>query len=138
MTREWDGEGYLFLQSVYDDRDRVIEQIDASGTHSYFAYDASARVTTFTDNAGNHEVYHWDELNRVTQEEDASGNAVHQTEILGLAGFTNLHSAGTGLPNGGTGLTPVYRNYGTEGNRGKTFNPARETEFPFPFGRPGF
>ena len=77
MTKEWDGEGFLFLQNTYDDRDRVVEQIDASGTHSYFAYDPANRITTFTDNLGHQEVYHWDELNRVTQEQDAAGNTVH-------------------------------------------------------------
>jgi RHS repeat-associated protein len=76
MTKEWDAEDILFLQNVYDDRDRVIEQIDASGTHSFFEYDPVNRVTTFTDNLGNQEVYHWDDLNRVTGEQDASGGQV--------------------------------------------------------------
>jgi YD repeat-containing protein len=31
MTKEWDPANILFLQSTYDDRDRVIEQVDASG-----------------------------------------------------------------------------------------------------------
>jgi YD repeat-containing protein len=76
MTKEWDAEGILFLQSTYDDRDRAIEQIDASGTHSYLDYDVANRQTTFTDNAGNSEVYSWDALNRVTGEQDASGSSV--------------------------------------------------------------
>lgn len=74
MTKEWDAEDILFLQSTYDDRDRVIEQVDASGTHSYLAYDVANRTTTFTDNLGNREVYLWDELNRVTTEQDGGGN----------------------------------------------------------------
>ncbi|MFP4394542.1 MAG: RHS repeat-associated core domain-containing protein, partial [Anaerolineales bacterium] len=73
MTKEWDAEDILFLQSTYDDRDRVVQQIDASGTPSYLNYDVANRQTTFTDNAGNDEVYNWDDLNRVTDEQDASG-----------------------------------------------------------------
>lgn len=76
VTKEWDAEDILFLQNVYDDRDRVIGQIDASGTHSFFNYDPVNRVTTFTDNLGNQEVYHWDDLSRVTGEQDASGGQV--------------------------------------------------------------
>ena len=76
MTHEWDEEDYLYLQSVYDDRDRVIEQIDAGSTHSFFDYDPINRVTIFTDNLGHQEVYHWDELDRVTGEQDASGAQV--------------------------------------------------------------
>ncbi|MBN1934180.1 MAG: hypothetical protein JW934_05930 [Anaerolineae bacterium] len=76
MTKEWDAEGILFLQSVYDDRDRVIEQVDASRTHSYLAYDVTNRQTTFTDNAGHTEVYDWDTLNRVTGEQDGRGGSV--------------------------------------------------------------
>ncbi len=74
MTKEWDAEDILFLQNIYDDRDRVIEQVDASGTHSYLAYDVASRTTTFTDNLGHQEVYQWDELNRVTAEQDGGGN----------------------------------------------------------------
>ena len=76
MTHEWDEEDILYLQSIYDDRDRVIEQIDASGSHSTLAYDPIDRATTFTDNLGNQEVYHWDELNRITGEQDGSGGQV--------------------------------------------------------------
>jgi len=79
MIKEWDAEDYLYLQSVYDDRDRVIEQIDADGTHSYLAYDPGERTTTFTDNLGHEEVYNWDDLNRVTGEQDAEGNQVANT-----------------------------------------------------------
>jgi YD repeat-containing protein len=79
MTKEWDAEDIIFLQNVYDDRDRVIEQVDASGTHSYLSYDVASRQTTFTDNAGNTEIYDWDELNRVTGEQDASGSSVSNT-----------------------------------------------------------
>ena len=73
MTKEWDPDDFLFLQSVYDDRDRVVEQIDASGSHGYLNYNAGARATTFTDNLSNEEIYHWDELNRVTGEQDGIG-----------------------------------------------------------------
>jgi RHS repeat-associated protein len=76
ITKEWDAEDILFLQSTYDDRDRVIEQVDASGTHSTLSYDVANRQTTFTDNAGNTEVYTWDDLNRVTGEQDGSGAEV--------------------------------------------------------------
>lgn len=76
MTKEWDAEGILFLQNVYDDRDRVVEQIDASGVHSYLGYDVANRITTFANNAGKTEVYRWDDLNRVTGEQDAGGAQV--------------------------------------------------------------
>ncbi len=76
ITHEWDEEDILYLQSVYDDRDRVIEQIDAKGTHSFLDYDPINRVTTFTDNLGRQEVYNWDEANRVTDEQDGSGAQV--------------------------------------------------------------
>ncbi len=76
LTKEWDAEDILFLQSFYDDRDRVTEQIDASGTHSYLSYDVGSRQTTFTDNLGNQEIYHWDDLNRVTGEQDGVGGQV--------------------------------------------------------------
>jgi RHS repeat-associated protein len=79
MTKEWDAEDILFLQSAYDDRDRVAEQIDASGVHSTLRYDVGARQTTFTDNAGNTEVYHWDDQNRVTGEQDAAGSSASNT-----------------------------------------------------------
>lgn len=75
LTHEWDAENFLYLQNTYDDRDRVIEQVDASGTHSYLAHDPISRVTTFTDNLGNVNKYYYDEQNRVTAEEDAQGNA---------------------------------------------------------------
>lgn len=74
VTREWDPEDILFLQNVYDDRDRVIEQVDAGGTHSYFSYDPIGRVTTFTDNLGNPTQYYYDDQNRVIAIEDAQGH----------------------------------------------------------------
>lgn len=74
LVKTWDAEDILFLVSTYDDRDRVIEQVDASGTHSYLRYDVASRTTTFTDNLGHQEVYRWDELNRVTAEQDGGGN----------------------------------------------------------------
>ncbi|MBN1991091.1 MAG: hypothetical protein JW953_00190 [Anaerolineae bacterium] len=73
VTRQRDPENIEFLQNIYDDRDRVIEQTDASGTRSYFAYDSVNRVTTFTDNLGRQAKYFYDDRNRVTAIEDALG-----------------------------------------------------------------
>lgn len=76
QTHAWDEENILYLQSIYDDRDRVVEQVDASGAHCYFAYDVANRRTIFTDNMGKQQVYYWDALNRVTSEQDANGSRV--------------------------------------------------------------
>lgn len=106
MTKEWDAEDILFLQSTYDDRDRVTEQVDASGTHSYLHYDAASRETTFTDNLGNQEVYQWDEFNRVTVEQDGSGNRTQHVydSDFNLTGRTD--------PNGNT----THYEYDSNGN----------------------
>lgn len=74
ITHEWDAENILFLQNIYDDRDRVVEQLDASQVPSSFSYDPINRTTTFTDNLQNVYHYTYDELNRVTTEEDAETN----------------------------------------------------------------
>ncbi len=82
ITHQWDAEDIFFLQNFYDDRDRVIEQIDASGVHSYLSYDPLNRVTTFTDNDGQAWRYFYDELNRVTAEEDSLNQTVRTTYDL--------------------------------------------------------
>ncbi len=77
VTLQWDPEGYLFLRNTYDDRDRVIEQVDASGTRLFIAYDPVNGVTTYTDNGGHVYRYYHDALNRVTREQDALGNSTY-------------------------------------------------------------
>jgi RHS repeat-associated protein len=77
MTQEQDAANILFLQNFYDDRDRVVEQIDATGAHDYLSYDPINRVTTFTDNGGNVTLYHYDEQNRITQVDNANSQSTH-------------------------------------------------------------
>jgi RHS repeat-associated protein len=79
ITHQWDPEDIFFLRNFYDDRDRVIEQIDASGVHSYLSYDPINRVTTFTDNGGEVWRYSYDDRNRVTAEEDPRNQTLHTT-----------------------------------------------------------
>jgi RHS repeat-associated protein len=74
MTKLTDPEGILYLQNFYDAERRVIEQIDASGSHCYFDYDTAGR-TVFTDNLGNQTQDHYDALSRVTETVDALGNS---------------------------------------------------------------
>lgn len=73
MTRLTDPENITYLQNTYDGEGRVIEQIDASGSHSTVVYGASS--TAFTDNLGNTTTYSFDDKKRVTRIEDALSNA---------------------------------------------------------------
>jgi RHS repeat-associated protein len=68
-----DPEGILYLQNIYDDERRVIEQLDASGSHSYLNYDTEGE-TLFTDNLSNQTRYGYDDLLRVTEVQDALGH----------------------------------------------------------------
>ncbi|TEU22628.1 MAG: hypothetical protein E3J21_00170 [Anaerolineales bacterium] len=72
MTRLTDPESIVYLENVYDGEGRVIEQIDASGSHSYFNYDTEGQ-TLFTDNLGHQTRYSYDDLSRVTEVQDALG-----------------------------------------------------------------
>lgn len=72
MIRLTDPEGILYLQNIYDDERRVIEQLDATGSHSYFNYDTEGE-TLFTDNLGNQTRYGYDDHSRVTEIQDALG-----------------------------------------------------------------
>ena len=72
MTRLTDPEDIVYLENVYDGEGRVIEQIDASGSLSYFNYDTEGQ-TLFTDNLGNQTRYSYDDLSRVTEVQDALG-----------------------------------------------------------------
>lgn len=74
MTKVTDPEGFVYLQNIYDSEGRVIEQIDASGIHSFLRY--GERQTTTVDNLGNEIVDYYDELGRVT----ATRDALNQTE----------------------------------------------------------
>jgi len=73
MTRLTDPEGILYLQNLYDAEGRVVEQIDASGSHDYFNYDTEGQ-TPFTDNLGHQTQDSYDDLGRVTETVDALGN----------------------------------------------------------------
>jgi len=66
MTRLTDPEGILYLENIYDGEGRVIEQIDASGSHSYFDYSVEG-LTVFTDNLGRQTRYYYDDFYRVTR-----------------------------------------------------------------------
>ncbi len=72
MTSLTDPEDINYLQNIYDDEGRVVEQIDGSGTRSYADYGDDG-VTTLTDNLGNQTRYYHDDLNRVVQIEDTLG-----------------------------------------------------------------
>lgn len=76
LTKLTDAEGILYLQNIYDDQGRVVEQIDASGKHSYFDFGAEGQ-TTFTDNLDNQTVDKYDDLGRVTETTDALGHTEH-------------------------------------------------------------
>jgi RHS repeat-associated protein len=84
MTKATDPEGIVYLQNVYDGERRVIEQLDAGGSHSYFDYGSSQ--TLFTDNLGHQTRYTFDDLDRVTEVQDALGH----TESYGYDDDYNL------------------------------------------------
>lgn len=71
LTTLTDPAGILYLQNFYDNQGRIIEQIDASGTHSTFIYQDGQ--TTFNDNLGQPIVDSYDDLGRVTQTTDVLG-----------------------------------------------------------------
>lgn len=71
IIKHWDPENIMYLENIYDDQDRVIEQVDASGSHMYLTYNDGE--TVFRDNLGNETRYFYDDLNRVTAVEDALG-----------------------------------------------------------------
>lgn len=73
LTKLTDPESILFLQNLYDSNGRVIEQIDAGGSHSYFTYGEDG-VTTFTDPLNRQTRYVHDALNRIVQIQDALSN----------------------------------------------------------------
>ncbi len=81
-----DPEGITYLQNSYDGRGRVIEQIDANGHHSYWAYDDNAHATTFTDNKGRQSTYRYDDKFRLVEEGDNLG----QTATYEFDGDYNL------------------------------------------------
>ncbi|MCB0130406.1 MAG: RHS repeat protein [Caldilineaceae bacterium] len=78
LTQLTDPEGILFLQNIYDGEGRVVEQVDAGGSHSFITYSGDGTNTT-TDNLGNQTRYIHDDLNRVVQIEDALGQSVYYT-----------------------------------------------------------
>lgn len=64
LSKAIDPEGTVYLQNLYDESGRVLEQIDAEGHHSFFQYEPE--TTVFTDNLGNVTYYEYDERYRVT------------------------------------------------------------------------
>ena len=75
LTMLTDPEGIVYLKNIYDGDGRVIEQIDAGGTHSFVDYGGGSGITTVTDNLSNDTLYYHDALRRVVQVEDALGNS---------------------------------------------------------------
>ncbi len=69
MTTLTDPAGILYLQNIYDDEDRVIEQIDSGSSHDHFNYDTDGQ-TLFTDNLSNPIIDKHDDLSRVTDTQD--------------------------------------------------------------------
>ena len=73
-VRLTDPENILYLVNIYDDQGRVVEQIDATGGHSYLDY-STAGQTTLTDNLGRKSIYFFDDQQRVTRVQDPLGNS---------------------------------------------------------------
>ncbi|GAB4199167.1 MAG: hypothetical protein OHK0022_19150 [Roseiflexaceae bacterium] len=71
MTSLTDPEQIIYLQNRYDSKGRVVEQIDAGGSHSFFSYGTSE--TVFTNNRGYATTDRYDGRGRITERVDALG-----------------------------------------------------------------
>jgi len=69
MTKLTDPVGILYLQNIYDNEGRVVEQIDSGSSHDHFNYDTDGQ-TLFTDNLSNPIIDKHDDLSRVTDTQD--------------------------------------------------------------------
>ncbi|MDQ4683003.1 RHS repeat domain-containing protein, partial [Stenotrophomonas maltophilia group sp. RNC7] len=54
------------ITNIYDDKDRVIEQILANGSTMYFEYDEANQRTILTERDGSQTIYYYDDLYRIT------------------------------------------------------------------------
>jgi YD repeat-containing protein len=80
LVRFTDPEEIPYLENFYDAQGRVIEQIDAAGSHSFMTYTTILSgsqpysATIYTDNEGNETTYLYDGLFRVVQIKDPLGH----------------------------------------------------------------
>ncbi len=77
-----DPSGRLFVENVYDDQGRVIEQRDAEGYTSIFGYDRLTQTTIYTDALGNPLIQIYDDQARLIKEIDALGYFITNTYDL--------------------------------------------------------
>ena len=68
-----DPNNHTFVTNIYDAEGRVIEQLDASGSSTTFAYQTNPTITTTTDNEGNQTEHEFDSDHRLIRETDAFG-----------------------------------------------------------------
>ncbi|MGA7731158.1 MAG: DUF6531 domain-containing protein [Chloroflexia bacterium] len=71
-----DPNNHIFVTNTYDTEGRVIEQLDAAGSSTTFAYQISPTITTITDNEGNQTVHEFDSDYRLIRETDALGQSM--------------------------------------------------------------
>jgi len=72
LTRLTDPEEITYLVNIYNNEGRVIEQIDAAGSHSYLDFGSEGQVL-FTDNLENETRIYFNERFLVTKKVDALG-----------------------------------------------------------------
>lgn len=82
MLTGTDTSGRLFVENVYDEQGRVIEQQDAEGRVSLFNYDALTQTTIYTDVLGNPLIQTYDERHRLVKGIDALGHFITNTYDL--------------------------------------------------------
>ena len=63
------------FETVYDEVSRVVQEVDALGNTTGYAYDVLDRVVSVTDPAGEDEQYGYDPLGNVTEAIDRRGNS---------------------------------------------------------------
>jgi RHS repeat-associated protein len=77
LTSITDPNGHVFVTNTYDERGRVVRQIDASGSVSTWEYVDEYHVV-FTDNEGNTTSYAYDEHLRIIAETNAAGSVTYE------------------------------------------------------------
>ncbi|HEX8219695.1 MAG TPA: DUF6531 domain-containing protein [Chloroflexia bacterium] len=71
-----DPNNHTFVTNVYDALGKVVQQTDAEGSITTFAYQDSPRVTTVTDSEQHATVQEFDSEYRLVRETDALGNSL--------------------------------------------------------------